>query len=197
MKLPFLSYGHLILTQPCKEVDTDDPGLDQLIDDMWETLYAANGVGLAAPQIDRSLQLFIVDSEQTYQAMDEEDREEYFRGDYGIRETFINARITERSDNLWTDTEGCLSIPTVSVDVQRPWSITIEYLDGDLQMKKQTFWGATARMIQHEFDHTQGILFLDYLSSFKRTMLKRQLAEIAAGDVHPKYLMKFPVPETN
>lgn len=194
MKLPVLSYGHSILTQPCKEVDTNDPGLDKLIDDMWETLYTANGVGLAAPQIGHALQLFIVDSEQTYLAMDDEDREEYFRGDHGIRETFINARIIQRSDNLWIDTEGCLSIPTVSVDVQRPWSIEIEYLDRDFQTNKQTFWGATGRMIQHEFDHTQGILFLEYLSSFKRTILKRQLSQIAAGEVSPKYLMKFPNP---
>lgn len=192
MKLPILSYGHSILTKPGREVDTKDPGLDQLIDNMWETLYAANGVGLAAPQIDRSLRLFIVDSEQTYLAMDEEDREEYFRGDHGIRETFINARITQKSDNLWIDTEGCLSIPTVSVDVQRPWSIEIEYLDKNLSKTKQTFWGATARMIQHEFDHTQGVLFLEYLSSFKRTILKRQLAQITAGEVNTKYLMKFP-----
>ena len=192
MKLPIFSYGHSILTEPCGEVDTDDPGLNQLIEDMWETLYAANGVGLAAPQIGRGLQLFIVDSVQAYLAMDEEDREEYFRGDRGIRETFINARIIKRSDNLWIDTEGCLSIPTVSVDVQRPWSIEIEYLDRDFQTNKQTFWGATGRMIQHEFDHTQGILFLEYLSSFKRTILKRQLSQIAAGEVSPKYLMKFP-----
>lgn len=192
MTLPILSYGHPLLKQPCREVEQDESGLDRLIDDMWQTLRTADGAGLAAPQVGRNLRLFIVDSKQTFEAMDEEERETYFSGDEGIRKTFINTKITNSSGERWSDREGCLSMPGFTVEVERPWSVTVEYLDRDFKPHIKEFGGTTARMIQHEFDHTEGVLFLEYLSSFKRALLKEKLGEIAAGDVSVSYPMKFP-----
>ena len=191
MTLPILSYGHSILRQPCDEVDRDYPALDVLIDNMWETLYGANGCGLAAPQVNLPIRLFLVDSQTTYENLNIQERQAYFSGDTGIKEVFINAQITEKSDELWTDTEGCLSIPTLAEEVKRPWSITITYYDRQFQKLTKTFRGATARMIQHEFDHTEGVLYLDYLQPIRRTLLKNKLKKIAAGKVKVKYPMKF------
>lgn len=192
MTLPILSYGHPLLTQRCREVEKDDPGLDQLVEDMWETLRSADGAGLAAPQVGRDLRLFVVDSEQTYRSMGAEEREKYFTGDEGIRETFINAKITNSSGERWSDREGCLSMPGFTVEVERPWSVTVEYLDRDLNPHEKEFGGTTARMIQHEYDHTEGVLFLEYLGSFKRALLKEKLNKISAGEVSVSYPMKFP-----
>lgn len=191
MTLPILSYGHSILRQPCDEIDRDYPALDVLIGNMWETLYEANGCGLAAPQVNLPIRLFLVDSQTTYENLNNQERKEYFSGDTGIKEVFINARITEKSDEIWTDTEGCLSIPTLAEEVKRPWSITITYYDRQFQKHTKTFSGATARIIQHEFDHTEGVLYLDYLQPIRRTLLKNKLKKIAAGKVKVKYPMKF------
>lgn len=191
MKLPILAYGHTMLREKCKEIDNSYPNLDTLIHNMWETLHGANGCGLAAPQVNLPIRLFLVDSKTTYEHMDDEERTTYFEpGDTGIVETFINARITERSAKTWTDAEGCLSIPKLAEDVERPWSITIEYVDTAFQPQKKTFHGATARMIQHEYDHTEGILYLDYLKPLKRKLLSGKLNKISKGTIKAKYPMK-------
>lgn len=192
MVLPIVSYGHDILTTKCRKIDHDTENIQELIDDMWTTLYTANGAGLAAPQIDKGLQLFIVDSIQTFQTMNDKEREKYFSGDEGIKETFINASIEKYSEDKWVDREGCLSMPGFTVEVERPWSIVLSYLDDHFKEHKRLYKGITARMIQHEFDHTRGVLFLKYLGSFKKALLKDKLRNIEEGKVHTKYPMKFP-----
>ncbi|MBT1705813.1 peptide deformylase [Chryseosolibacter indicus] len=183
-----VAYGNPILRKQCVHVIEDLFHLQQLIDDMWETMYNADGCGLAAPQVGHSLRLFIVDSKTTYNNLDPEDRTSFFEeGDTGIIETFINAEIIERSERLWEDDEGCLSIPGISQTVTRPWSITVRYLDRDLQKHQKTFTGLTARMIQHEYDHTQGILYVDYLKPLTRKLLEGKLKKIVKGLVKVKY----------
>ena len=192
MILPIVAYGHDILRQKCQDISPQYPGLKNLVDDMWQTLYVANGCGLAAPQVNHAVRLFIVDSVQSYKSFDLRSRKQYFDGDMGIQETFINAQIIDRSATTWKDEEGCLSIPAVAEEVERSWTIIIEYLDRDFQPHTRTFSGATARMIQHEYDHTEGILYLDYLRPLKNTLLKSKLQKIAEGKVKVKYPMLFP-----
>lgn len=191
MTLPIVAYGNDILRQRCAAIDAQYPGLDVLIDNMWQTMYVANGCGLAAPQVNHAIQLFIIDSVQTYENMDPRNRKKYFDTAGGIRETFINARIIEYSTDNWVEDEGCLSIPTLDAPVQRPWAITIEYFDRNFEPHTRTFSGSTARMIQHEYDHTEGILYLDYLKPLKRTLLKSKLQKIKDGKVKASYPMKF------
>lgn len=189
---PILAYGNSELRQVCKEIGKDFPGLEELICDMWETMKNANGCGLAAPQIGLPIRLFVVDSKTTFENLHEKERKAYFpEDDYGIKETFINARIIERSDELWDEDEGCLSIPDLSQRVKRPWTITIEYLDKDFRPHLKTFSGSTARMIQHEYDHTQGILYLDYLKPMTRTLMEGKLKKVIKGKIQPEYPMKF------
>lgn len=191
MILPIVAYGNDILRQPCAAIDVHYPALDALIDNMWQTLYIANGCGLAAPQVDHAIRLFIVDSVQTFEHMDARSRKKYFDTHEGIQETFINAKIIERSAATWTDEEGCLSIPSLAAAVERPWAITIAYLDRNFQSQTRTFSGSTARMIQHEYDHTEGILYLDYLKPLKRTLLKGKLQKVKEGKVKATYPMRF------
>lgn len=192
MQLPILSYGHDLLRQPCAAIDATYPNLDTLIDNMWETMYGARGCGLAAPQVNVPVRLFLVDSKATYNAMGDGEREALFaKEDTGIVETFINATIVDASDETWTDEEGCLSIPALAEQVERPWSVTVQYQDRHLQQHTKTFYGATARMIQHEYDHTEGILYLDYLKPLTRRLLAGKLEKITKGKVKAKYPMKF------
>jgi peptide deformylase len=192
MQLPIVAYGARILTKPCQQIDESYPLLQSLIEDMWDTLYGAQGCGLAAPQVNHPICLFLVDSQQTYQAMDRREQKAFFtEGDYGIKETFINARIVERSQEKWTDEEGCLSIPSIRGDVQRPWQITIAYQDRQFNSHTRTFSGLTARMIQHEYDHTEGRLYLNYLPSLQRTLLKGKLKKLLEGKVKVNYPMKY------
>ncbi len=190
MILPIVPYGQSILRQKCKEIDRQYPNLDKLIDDMWETLYPADGTGLAAPQVNHSIKLFIVDSCEIYERMEPEERTEFFVGDNGIKETFINAKIIGYSDDLWIEYEGCLSIPTLSEEVERPWTITIEYWDRNFQKQKKTYSGTTARVIQHEYDHTEGKLYLDYVNPLRRKLLGGKLTKISNGQMKTKYRMK-------
>jgi peptide deformylase len=187
MILPVLLYGSGMLRRPALPVTANDAALQQLLADMWETLYQASGVGLAAPQVNRPLRLFIVDSLQTWQQMDGQERASHFAGDTGIRETFINPAITRYSAETCTDTEGCLSIPSLAAEVERPFSITIEYLDAQWIQHRRVFSGLTARMIQHEYDHIEGRLYLDHLPALKRTLLKNKLKKITEGKVHVPY----------
>lgn len=169
MNLPILVYGNPFLKQKCLKIKGNSPEYQKLITDMWDTMENANGCGLASPQIGKSLQLFIVDSRTTYENLDSEDQMLYFeKNDKGIRETFINAKIISSSEETWEDYEGCLSIPGLSQKVKRPWEISIEYLNQDFIRQTKTFTGLTARIIQHEYDHTQGILYTDHLKPLIR-----------------------------
>ncbi len=191
MILSIIAYGHAILRQECTDIDEHYPDLQQLVDNMWQTMYGAKGCGLAASQVNHRIRLFIIDSVQTFTNLSPEERNDYFDGDKGIQETFINARIIDSSHKTWIDEEGCLSIPTLSAEVERPWSITIEYLDRSLQPQTATFNGITARMIHHEYDHTEGILYLDYLKPLKRTLFKSKLEKIKKGKIKAAYSMSF------
>ena len=193
MELPIVAYGHPVLRQKCADIDVSYPDLYTLVENMWYTMYYANGCGLAAPQVNVPVRIFLVDSKNTFDMFEEEERDLFFEGDEGIRETFINARILARSEeNTWEDEEGCLSIPNLSGDVKRPWSITISYLDIRFEAQVKTFHGITARMIQHEYDHTEGILYLDYLSPRKRSSFKSRLKRISEGREAARYPMMFP-----
>lgn len=153
-------------------------------------MYNAYGYGLAA-QVGQALQLFAVDSKSIYNSMDAGLRHEYFpEDDTGIVETFINAQVVAQSDKNWDDDEGCLSIPSLSRGVSRPWSITIDYFDRVFIKQTRTFAGATARMIQHEYDHTRGVLYLDYRSAFTRQRMQRKLRAIERGHVAVNYPMR-------
>ncbi|GAA4318405.1 peptide deformylase [Compostibacter hankyongensis] len=192
MKRPILAYGHSILKQKCNDIEKSYPELDKLIADIWETMRNANGCGLASPQIGLPIRLFIVDSQSTFENLDEEDRTFYYpQDDKGIMETFINAKIIERSEELWEDEEGCLSIPNLLCKVQRNWAITIEYYNQNFEKQTRSFSGTTARMIQHEHDHTEGILHLDYLKPLTKKLIEGKLKKIVKGQIAPKYPMKY------
>lgn len=192
MQLAVVAYGNQVLRESCVEIGSDYPQLENVVDSMWETMKLACGCGLAAPQIDRTIQLFIVDSVILYANYSQKERQAKFgAADTGIKETFINAHIIAKSDEVWDDIEGCLSIPDVYKSVTRPWSITIEYYDRDFNLQLKTFYGITARVIQHEYDHTRGVLFVDRLSVLSRKLLSRKLTKIAHGKVATKYKMKL------
>lgn len=192
MKRSILAYGHHILKQKCNDIENDYPELDKLIADMWETMENANGCGLASPQIGLPFRLFIVDSKSTFDNLGEEDRKFYFpQDDKGIMETFINAKIIQRSEELWEDEEGCLSIPNLFYKVKRNWAITIEYYNRNFEKQIRTFSGTTARMIQHEYDHTEGVLYLDYLKPLTKRLMASKLQKILKGQIVPAYPMNF------
>ena len=191
MILPIVAYGLPVLRKVADDITKDYPGLEKLIADMWETMYASNGVGLAAPQINKPIRLFVVDSAQIFESQEEDEKGEY-SDEPGIRETFINAKITAYEGDEWAYSEGCLSIPKVREDVYRPATITMEYLDVNFQPQVKTFNGLTARIIQHEYDHIEGKLFIDYLKPLKRKLLKGKLDDISKGKIRVDYRMLFP-----
>ncbi|MBL0134133.1 MAG: peptide deformylase [Chitinophagaceae bacterium] len=190
MILPIVAYGAPVLRTVCKDIDPDYPGLSKLIEDMWETMYESNGVGLAAPQINRPIRLFVVDSTQIFEGMDEKDKAEY-EGDEGIKQVFINAQVKELSGDEWAYEEGCLSIPKLRADVVREEEVTIEYLDENFQPHTKLFNGITARVILHEYDHIEGKLFIDHLKPLKRKLLKGKLDDISKGKIKVDYRMVF------
>lgn len=192
MILPIVAYGHPILRKVAEDIDKDYPGLDQLIEDMWETMYASNGVGLAAPQINRSIRVFVVDSAQIFANMDEEEKaEEGYPDAPGIKQVFINAHIVEELGDDWAYNEGCLSIPKIREDVSRAEEVTLEYMDQHFKKHVRTFSGVTGRIILHEYDHIDGKLFIDHISPLKRKLLKRKLDDIVKGNVRVDYKMSF------
>jgi peptide deformylase len=191
MILPIVAYGAPVLRQVAKEITPDYPNLDKFIADMWETLYASSGVGLAAPQVQKDIRLFVVDSMQLFANQEEEDKGKY-PDEPGFKKIFINAKITELNGEPWNYNEGCLSIPKIREDIMRPQSVTLEYVDENFQPHKETFNGITARIIQHEYDHIEGKLFIDYLKPFKRKLLQGKLADISKGKVKVDYKMTFP-----
>ncbi|NJB86316.1 peptide deformylase [Lewinella marina] len=182
MILPIYAYGQPVLKQVAKPIGPDYPDLTQLISDMWETMEEANGVGLAAPQIGKSIRLFIIDSAPMYPEGEE---------DKGIKQVFINAEIIEEAGDDCSYAEGCLSIPDVTGDVDRPEEITMTYQDENFETHTQTFTGMNARVIQHEYDHIEGVLFTEMLSPLKKRLVKRKLDKIRKGDIDLKYRMKF------
>ena len=190
MTLPIVAYGNPVLRKIAAEITPDYPNLKKLLDDMWETMYTSKGVGLAAPQVNKDIRLFIVDSKQIFENQDEEDKGKY-SDEPGVRKVFINARIIELSGDEWPYNEGCLSIPKIREDVFRPENVTIEYYDSAFVKQKETFSGITARIIQHEYDHIEGKLFIDYLKPLRKKLLQGKLTDITKGKVKVDYKMSF------
>jgi peptide deformylase len=190
MILPITAYGNPVLRKKAGDITADYPGLQELITNMWETLYASHGVGLAAPQVNRPIRLFLVDSKHVLEQLDDKEKEEY-GDDKGIKTVFINAQVLNLNGNPWAYEEGCLSIPKIREDVDRPETVTIEYLDEQFQPHKETYSGLTARVIQHEYDHIEGKLFIDYLKPLKKRLLKKRLDDITKGKVSVDYKMQF------
>ena len=190
MILPIVAYGHPVLRQVAKDITPDFPDLSSLISNMWETMYKASGMGLAAPQINQSIRLFVIDTAQVYENYDEEERA-VFEGETGFKKVFINARIIAKSGNTWSCDEGCLSLPGFREDVTRENIIEIEYLDENFNVHHETFKGLNGRVIQHEYDHIDGKLFIDHISLLKRKMLKKKLDDITLGRVKAGYKMLF------
>lgn len=190
MILPIVAYGHPTLRKVASPITPEYPGLSELLDNMWETLYHSNGVGLAAPQINHAIRLFLVDSQQIVDNADEEDKDDY-KDEQPIKRVFINPTITELQGDEWKYNEGCLSIPRVREDVMRPETVTLSYVDEHFQPHTETFHGITARIILHEYDHIEGKLFIDHITPFKRRMLKSKLDDILKGKVRVDYRMIF------
>jgi peptide deformylase len=188
---PIIAYGDPVLRKKTKEISADYPNLKTLIEDIWETMYSASGVGLAAPQIGHSIRLFIVDSEQILNKLEDEEKNDW--GDeVGIKEVFINAKVIAKTGEEWPYNEGCLSIPKIKEDVDRPDEVHIQYYDADFKFHDKKFAGLTGRIIQHEYDHIEGILFVDHLKALRKRLLKRKLEEISQGKVKVSYKMRFP-----
>lgn len=188
MILPIVAYGDPVLKRESEEIDKDYEGLDTLIDSMFETMYGAQGIGLAAPQIGKGIRLFIVDASPFGE--DEEDEEAQKVRDF--KEVFINAQIVEEKGEPFVFAEGCLSIPNIREDVTRDDTIVIEYYDREWNFKRKELSGYAARIVQHEYDHIEGILFTDKLNPLKKKLLKRKLTDISKGKVEVNYRMRFP-----
>jgi len=190
MILPIVAYGDAVLKKKAKDIDKDYPKLDALIENMYETMYGAFGVGLAAPQIGLPIRMFLVDTEPFSEDEDlsENDKEQM----KNFKKTFINAQILEEDGDEWAFNEGCLSIPDVREDVFRQPKIKIQYQDENFDTHIEEYDGLIARVIQHEYDHIEGILFTDKLSSFKKRLIKGKLANISKGKINIDYKMRFP-----
>lgn len=190
MVLPIVAYGNPVLRKVGMEISPDYPGLQKLIEDMWETMYNSKGVGLAAPQVNKDIRLFVMDSIQILENL-EEDEKNYYPGDEGYKGIFINAKVKELDGDEWSYNEGCLSIPKVREDILRKESVTIHFFDENFTEHTQTFTGITARVILHEYDHIDGKLFIDYLKPLKKNLLKRKLNDISRGKISVDYRMSF------
>ena len=190
MILPIVAYGAPILRKIAVDIQPSYLQLDKLIADMWETMYASNGVGLAAPQINRDIRLFVVDSTTIFENLEDEEKGKY-PDEPGIKKVFINAQITQLAGNEWSYNEGCLSIPRIREDVTRPQAVTLHYLDENFNPHTETFTGITSRVIQHEYDHTEGKLFIDYMKPLRRKLLLGKLNDISRGKIKTDYKMSF------
>lgn len=188
MILPIVAYGDPVLRKRGKDIEANTDEVQSFIDSMFETMYHASGVGLAAPQVGKSLRLFVIDA-SGFVDEDEPDEE----GLNGFKKVFINPQIVEEAGDDWAFNEGCLSIPDVREDVNRAEEITITYLDRDFNEHTETFGGLKARVIQHEYDHIEGVLFTDHLSPLRKRILKGRLTNISKGKISVGYKMRFPV----
>jgi peptide deformylase len=189
MILPIYAFGQPVLKKVASDIDKDYPNLPQLLEDMWETMYKAEGVGLAAPQVGLPIRLFIVDSIKPTEEDEEKNKKE--PEEPGIKQVFINAKMIEETGLSATYEEGCLSIPDIKGDVLRQPVIRVRYLDENFEPHEETFRGINARIIQHEYDHIEGILFTERLKPIKRQLIKRKLEAIRQGKVKVDYKMKF------
>tara|TARA_A200000113_G_C8838575_1_gene346078 strand:- start:440 stop:1030 length:591 start_codon:yes stop_codon:yes gene_type:complete len=191
MILPIVAYGDPILKKDCEEIDQNYPDLKQLISDMFETMYKAKGVGLAAPQIGKNIRLFIVDGSPFADDEDEED-DPRAEGIEHFKKVFINPIIEEEDGKEWPFQEGCLSIPKIRENVTRKPDITVSYYDENWELQEESYSGYAARIFQHEYDHIEGILFTDYLSPLKRKLIQKKLNNITNGEIEIDYKMRFP-----
>jgi peptide deformylase len=190
MILPIVAYGAPVLRTRGAEIKPDYPGLEKLIEDMWETMYESSGVGLAAPQINKPIRLFVIDSTQIFGNLDEDEQGKY-PDEPGLKEVFINAKIISLNGESWPYTEGCLSIPKIREEVMRNEEVELEYDDQQFVHHTKVFNGLTARVILHEYDHIDGKLFIDYLKPLKRKLLKSKLDDISKGKISVDYKMSF------
>jgi peptide deformylase len=183
MILPITAYGHPVLRKVAREIDKNYPGLEELIDNMFETMYSSGGVGLAAPQVNLSIRLIVIDAtpyaEEAPEAKD-------------FKRVFINPRIIEESGDEWSFNEGCLSIPDIREDVERKPKLRIQYYDQNWEFHDETYDSVMARILQHEYDHLEGVLFVDKVSSIRKMLLKRRLQDISKGNIDVDYKMIFP-----
>ncbi len=191
MFLPIVAYGAPILRKVCKDITADYPGLLKLIEDMWETMYESNGVGLAAPQVNKDIRLFILDSEQIFENLDDDEKDLYPDGP-GVKKVLINAQIESLEGEEWAYNEGCLSIPKIREDVFRAETVTLSYLDENFQPQVSKFNGITARVLLHEYDHIEGKLFIDYIKPLRKKLLQGKLNDINKGRIKVDYKMIFP-----
>jgi peptide deformylase len=192
MILPIVAYGSPILKREAEEIEEGFEDLDMLIENMFETMYEANGVGLAAPQIDKSIRLFIVDASPFAEVEEGEEPDPMAAGLENFKKVFINPIIEEEEGEEWAFNEGCLSIPNIREEVLRKPKIKISYYDENWKYHEDEYEGYAARIIQHEYDHVDGVLFTDHLSPLKKRLLKKKLTNIAKGECEVKYRMKFP-----
>jgi len=183
MILPITIYGHPVLRKVAQDIDKNYPDLEKFKEDMWQTMYYSDGVGLAAPQVGRSIRMFVIDCSSF--AEEEPELE-------GFKKMFINAQIVEREGEEWAMSEGCLSIPGLNEDVKRPETITIEYYDENWEFHTETYSGYAARVIQHEYDHLEGIMFTDHVAPIKKRLLRGKLASISKGKFKAKYRCVLP-----
>ena len=190
MILPIVAYGDPVLRKEAEEISKDHPKLKEVLENMWETMYNAAGVGLAAPQVGLPIRLFLVDTEPFSDDPDLSPEEQKELA--GFKQTFINAEIVEETGDEWSFNEGCLSIPNVREDVFRPEKVTITYQDENFEEHTKTFDGLIARVIQHEYDHIEGILFTDKISGLKKRLIKNKLSNISKGKTNVDYRMRFP-----
>ena len=186
MIFPIYAFGHPVLKKKAIDVALDTNILTPIITDMYETMYHCKGVGLAAPQVGLSIRLFVIDSSKLN---DDDERKD--KSEEGIKEVFINAEMIEEHGEIISLEEGCLSIPNIYGHVEREKTIKIRYYNAKLELQEKEFTGFTARVIQHEYDHIEGILFVEKLKPLKKQMIKRKLEDIKKGDIHSRYKMKF------
>lgn len=181
MYLPIYVYGHPVLRKVATPVDKDYPALEKLIEDMWETMYKADGVGLAAPQIGKPIRLFVIDGSELAE------KDENLKG---FKKTFINAEILTETGEDFTYSEGCLSVPGIREEIIRPSIITVRYMDENFKLFEEQMEGLKARIVQHEHDHLQGKLLIDRINPIRRTMLQGKLNNISRGKVECDYKIK-------
>ena len=190
MILPIVAYGAQILRKVSASIDASYPALPKLLEDMWETMYSSSGVGLAAPQINKDIRLFVIDSAQIFESLEPHEIGKYPDAP-GVKQVFINAKIVELAGDVWSYNEGCLSIPNIREDVSRHETVTLEYQDENFITHTKTFDGITARVILHEYDHIEGKLFIDYLKPLRKKLLQGKLNDISKGKTRIDYKMIF------
>jgi peptide deformylase len=189
MIFPIVAYGDPVLRKRAQPIEPGSMDVKMFVADMYETMYASSGIGLAAPQVGQSIRLFVVDGSAVNEGADEEDKDPTLDN---FKKVFVNPEIIEEAGDDWSFEEGCLSIPGVRTEVMRPEIIVIRYFDADWNPHEEEYEGMAARIIQHEYDHIEGKLFTDYMSPLKRQLVKKKLADISKGKVDVEYKMRFP-----